>query len=150
MKNWNVSRKKNSYFGGYELVVEHTPEGEQDSKGKSSIWIKILTGVIIGFVNGFWGGGGGMICVPLLMQIIKLPEKKSHATTLLIMLPLSIASLVVYFKNGNLPLLDASKIGVGFVVGGLIGANLLKVISNVWLGIIFSIIIIVGGIKMLI
>ena len=115
-----------------------------------NIWIKLLTGVIIGFVNGFWGGGGGMICVPLLMNVIKLPEKKSHATTLLIMLPLSIASLVVYIMHGNLQIWDSVKIGVGFIIGGVIGANLLKVISNAWLGIVFSLIIIAGGIKMLI
>ena len=150
MKNWKISKKNNNYFGGQELEIQHIPDDKLKDNQNSNIWIKIFTGIIIGFVNGFWGGGGGMICVPLLMQVIRLPEKKAHATTLLIMLPLSIASLVVYFTKGNLPLVDATKIGVGFVTGGLIGALLLKIISNVWLGVVFSLIIIAGGIKMLI
>ena len=61
---------------------------------KISVWILIIIGLFIGFVNGFWGGGGGMICVPTLSMILGLEEKESHATTILIMLPLSIASLI--------------------------------------------------------
>ena len=148
MKNTKIYQKYNTLFGGKEWVIEHEPKEEIVSN--TNIWLKVLMGIIIGFVNGFWGGGGGMICVPLLMRIIKLPEKKSHATTLLIMLPLSIASLIIYFTKGNLPIEESIKIGVGFVVGGVIGAGLLKVVSNLWLGILFSIIIIVGGIKLLI
>lgn len=149
MKNIRITSGYNENFNAVEWQIdnENTPQQKEKSV---SIWIKLITGAVIGFVNGFWGGGGGMICVPLLSQIIKLPEKKAHATTLLVMLPLSIVSLVIYIIKGNLPWLDAFKIGVGFVAGGVIGAYLLKIISNVWLGIVFSIIIIAGGLKMII
>lgn len=147
MKKISVSVSPNCEFGGIEYELSLNPFSE---KPKSSVLIKLLTGALIGFVNGFWGGGGGMICVPLLMQIIKLSEKKAHATTLLIMLPLSLSSLVVYIISGNLQILNALKIGIGFVVGGMLGAIILKYISNLWLGIIFSLIIIAGGIKLLI
>lgn len=131
----------------YEVLGEYQ---SNDNHKDANIFIKLFTGAIIGFVNGFWGGGGGMICVPLLQNIIKLSEKKSHATTLLIMLPLCIASLVVYIINGNLPIIESIKVGVGFVIGGVLGAYILKKISNKWLGYIFSIIIIVGGVKLLV
>lgn len=147
MKNVNINSKYNLEFGAREWEVSNGNSNEQ--KENTSIWIKLITGAIIGFVNGFWGGGGGMICVPLLGQVIKLPEKKAHATTLLIMLPLSIVSLIIYIIKGNMPWIDACKIGIGFVAGGVIGAYLLKIISNVWLGIVFSIIIIAGGLKMI-
>ena len=38
----------------------------------------LIFGVVIGFINGFFGGGGGMIVVPVLYYIFKLPEKVSH------------------------------------------------------------------------
>lgn len=148
MKNIKITSRYNENFDVIEWQVENDCGSQQ--KENTSIWIKLITGALIGFVNGFWGGGGGMICVPLLSQVIKLPEKKAHATTLLIMLPLSIVSLVIYIIRGNLPWMDALKIGIGFVAGGVVGAYLLKVISNVWLGIVFSIIIIAGGLKMII
>ena len=118
-------------------------------KGDVGVFLKLLTGSIIGFINGFFGGGGGMICVPLLCKVIGLEEKKSHATTLLIMLPLSIASLVVYIFHKSLLYMESLKIGIGFVVGGVIGALLLKKMSNAWLCIIFSLVIIFGGVKLL-
>lgn len=148
MKKYDLKYRYNSEYAGHELLITNHSE-TKESKENTSLWIKLLTGALIGFVNGFWGGGGGMICVPLLTQVIKLPEKKAHATTLLIMLPLSIVSLIVYIMRGNMPWIDAMKIGVGFVVGGVAGACLLKVISNVWLSVVFSLIIIAGGLKMI-
>lgn len=144
-----MSGRNGNVLNGYDIEIIADTNKETKTK-KVGLWIKLITGAIIGFVNGFWGGGGGMICVPLLQNVIKLPEKKAHATTLLIMLPLSIASLVVYLFSGNLPIVDALKIGVGFVIGGVVGANILKKISNKWLGYLFSIIIIIGGVKMLV
>lgn len=149
MLNWKMSGRNGNVLNGYDIEIIADTNKETKTK-KVGLWIKLITGAIIGFVNGFWGGGGGMICVPLLQNVIKLPEKKAHATTLLIMLPLSIASLVVYLFSGNLPIVDALKIGVGFVIGGVVGANILKKISNKWLGYLFSIIIIIGGVKMLV
>lgn len=34
----------------------------------------ILFGTLIGIINGFFGGGGGMIVVPLLTKLFKLPQ----------------------------------------------------------------------------
>jgi len=148
MKNFKIDINQNKQFGGKEIVIETNVDGE-NQKQTNNLFVKLIMGVIIGFVNGFWGGGGGMICVPLLMQVIKLPEKNAHATTLLIMLPLSLSSLLIYILKGSMLWLDAIKISIGFVVGGVIGALALKKISNVWLGIVFSLIIIAGGVKML-
>lgn len=145
MKKIKIQKLKNIDYDGQEIEVKI---GDIE-KQSNNIIVKLLTGAIIGFVNGFWGGGGGMICVPLLMYVLKVPEKNSHATTLLIMLPLSIASLVVYLLNGNIEWLKALNIGGGFVIGGILGALILKKISNIWLGIVFSIIIIAGGVKLL-
>lgn len=149
MKNCEIRYNKNSENSWHEIEIRNVVKDNACSTN-TNIWIRLLTGAIIGFVNGFWGGGGGMICVPLLTQVIKLPDKNAHATTLLIMLPLSIVSFVVYIIRGSFPWIDALKIGVGFIVGGIIGANILKFINNVWLSIIFSGIIIAGGIRMII
>ena len=149
MGNWQIKTNKSGILDGKDIEIMYYPS-KPEQRQNTNIWIKLITGAIIGFVNGFWGGGGGMICVPLLMNVIKLPEKKAHATTLLIMLPLSIASLVVYVFKGNLPIVESIKIGIGFILGGVIGANLLKKISNKWLGYVFGIIIIIGGVKLII
>jgi uncharacterized membrane protein YfcA len=40
-------------------------------------------------------------------------------------------------------------VGIGFVLGGVIGALLLKKINNIILRIVFNIVIIAGGIRLL-
>lgn len=128
-----------------ELSTMQTPKKAR----KVNVFWLIIAGLIIGFVNGFWGGGGGMICVPILVNLLGLPEKKGHATTLLIMLPLCIASFVIYLIKGSVEVLTAVNVGVGFVVGGVLGALILKNINNLVLKLIFSLVIIAGGIKLL-
>lgn len=149
MKNFKVKKTYCASMGGVAYDVVLNENEQEDNRKNVNVFVKILTGIIIGFVNGFCGGGGGMMCVPLLNHMIKLPEKKSHATTLLIMLPLSIASLIVYSIGGNLPIEESLQIGIGFVLGGAVGAGVLKLISNAWLGVVFSLIIIFSGIKMI-
>lgn len=150
MKNVRIKSEGVDGIGGREYTVEFDTQNNENNNKNTNVFLKLFMGVIVGFVNGFWGGGGGMICVPILMKIIKLPTKKAHSTTLLIMLPLSIASLIVYIINGNLNYYDAGRVCIGFVLGGIIGANLLNKISNFWIGVVFSLIILVGGIKLLI
>lgn len=117
---------------------------------KSKHFLKIgLMGVLIGFINGFFGGGGGMICVPVLTNIFKLKEKVAHATAIFIMLPLSISSLIVYFMHGTLNENSLGLIIIGFAGGAIIGALILNKINNVILKLIFSFIILAAGIRML-
>lgn len=149
MKDFRVNLSSNIYFKSLEYTISFGAQQAPKKLVNVSVWIKLIIGAIIGFVNGFWGGGGGMICVPLLMKLVDNP-KKAHATTLLVMLPLSIASILVYMFSGAIPWLNVVKIGLGFVIGGLIGAYALKVVSNVWLEFIFAGIIVWSGIRMVV
>jgi len=142
-KNVKLKTKNDAVF-----LEFNTMQNNEKTANVATIWL-IIAGLFVGFVNGFWGGGGGMICVPILINLLKLPEKKGHATTILIMLPLCIASFVVYLIKGSFDFGLAINVGVGFVAGGVFGALLLKKINNTALKLIFGIIIIAGGVKML-
>lgn len=133
-----------SNMQGYEINTFPS----ETTKKVGLIWL-IVAGFVIGWVNGFWGGGGGMICVPVLISLLKLPEKSAHATTLLIMLPLSICSFIIYLVKGSVDVKMSVIVGAGFVVGGVLGAILLKNINNIVLRLFFAGIIIAGGVKML-
>ena len=41
----------------------------------------LLFGALIGLINGFFGGGGGMVVVPLLNKLFKMEQKKAQART---------------------------------------------------------------------
>ena len=152
LKNDNNNKKNVVKFQSISngMIAKISTMQNFKNQPKINIFWLILSGIIIGFVNGFWGGGGGMICGPILVNLLKLPEKKGHATTILIMLPLCIASFVVYLIKGSIELSIAIKVGIGFVIGGVLGAIILKKINNTILKLIFAVVIIVGGIKLII
>ena len=65
------------------------------------------------------GSGGGMVVVPLFES--KLEPHKAHATSIAIILPLSIISTVLYLKSGSFELLSALKFIPGGIAGALLG-----------------------------
>ncbi|NLL70949.1 MAG: sulfite exporter TauE/SafE family protein [Epulopiscium sp.] len=107
-------------------------------------------GIITGFVNGFFGSGGGIIVVPALESIVGLKKHEAHATAIGVILPLSILSAFVYMKQGLLTKGYLSWITLGGVLGGYIGAKWLPKISTSWLHKIFGIFMIVAAIRMMI
>lgn len=56
-----------------------------------------LTGAIAGLLNGLFGAGGGVAVVPLL-EHAGIDTKKSHATSIAIIAPLSLISSLLYFQ----------------------------------------------------
>ena len=90
-----------------------------------------------------------MIVVPLLMFALGLEEKQAHATAIFTILPISLASAIVYITNCNLSFENLSFTTLGFVVGGVLGALLLKKLNNSVIRIIFALIMIFAGIKIL-
>ena len=108
-----------------------------------------LIGLIIGFANGIFGAGGGMILILLLEKFFNIEEKKSHATSTAVILPLCIVSSLIMIKNYNLNWLMILLISLGGIIGGFIGAKFLNKISNTKLKKIFGFFIIITAVKMI-
>lgn len=108
-----------------------------------------LLGLIIGFANGIFGAGGGMLLVPALEKLFGTQEKKSHATTTAIILPLCIVSSFIMIKNYKLDWITILMISLGGMAGGFMGAKFLNKISDAKLKKIFGFFIIIAAIKMI-
>ena len=119
------------------------------AKTKNSIFISIITGAVAGLINGLFGGGGGMVVVPMLTKLLKYKSKNSHATAILIILPLSIISGALYLTFGNFEFSIGIPVIIGIIAGGVFGAILLSKLSSKWVMIIFSIVMAIAGGKML-
>ena len=146
-KRFNIG--KSEYSSDIAIDYRQTKTVPLKFTKSPSIVLLIIAGALIGAINGFFGGGGGMVCVPVLTMLLKLPEKEAHATTLLIMLPLCICSLITYFITNTFVWQQVGVIALAFVVGGVLGAILLKKLNNVVVGFIFAGIVIVAGVKLL-
>ena len=122
----------------------------QKSKSeKKNLILSIVSGILVGFINGFFGGGGGMIVVPLFIFLLELEEKTAHASSIFVILPLSITSAIIYITKGSVNLVNLSVVSIGVIAGGILGSILLKKLNNVVIRIIFSVIMVIAGIKLM-
>lgn len=108
-----------------------------------------LIGLITGFINGSFGSGGGTILVPILNDVIKIEEHKSHATALFIIFFFTGASSAIYIINGTYDFNLTWKVALGSIVGGIVGAKLLSRVTGKFLRVTFGIIMIIASIRMM-
>lgn len=110
----------------------------------------ILVGVFVGFTNGFLGAGGGMLLVPLSILILKLNTKVAHASAILIILPICIASGIIYIINGGFDFNVFLPCLIGTLIGGVLGTFLLSKLKNDIITLVFSFAMIASGVIMII
>lgn len=107
----------------------------------------LITGALGGLANGFFGSGGGLFLVPLFTKWMKMDERKAFASSVAVILPLSLISAVVYFIKGSLDLGGAWPYLVGGVLGGVISGFVFKKVPVNLLRRVFAILIIYGGMR---
>ncbi len=108
-----------------------------------------VAGAAAGLVNGFFGGGGGMVLVPMLTGKCGLDQRRAFATSVAIILPLCVLSSVIYFFRGGLDLTAALPYLAGGLVGGYLGSKLFKGLNMDWLRRGCALLILYGGVKSL-
>ena len=124
--------------------------GSKGSLTLPRIILLVVGGIIVGSIAGLFGGGGGIIVVPLLASVGLLEEREAHATSIAVILPMAVVSMAVYFATGTkLEYEPSAAVTIGVLLGGLIGTFLLKKLPQDVLKIIFYVVMIVAGIKML-
>ena len=107
-----------------------------------------LSGAAAGFVNGFFGAGGGMVLVPLLIHAAKMEDKRAFSSSVCIILPLCLVSLAVYASNGLLPLHEALPYLLGGAVGGVLAGLLFRKVSARLLHLALGALILFGGVRL--
>ena len=112
--------------------------------------LNLFLAALIGCVNGFFGGGGGMLCVPFLEKVIKMPTKKAHATAIAIIAPITLFSACVYLFKGAAPFPELWYSTGGVVAGGIVGALLLNKLPSGIVGGVFALMMAAAGIRLMI
>ena len=91
-----------------------------------------------------------MIVVPALIHLFKLKDNKARATSVFAILPMVITSGVFYYSSNSIDWNIGIKCALGGILGGYIGAKLLKRVSAKILKIFFTGFLIYMSIKMII
>ena len=123
---------------------------KEERRDKKIGLLAVFVGCVVGFLNGFLGGGGGMVCVPFFEHFLGIEKKKAHATAIAVIFPLSLISSFVYVFGGVISSNILLMVGIGVLIGGIFGSFLLKFLPTKIIGLIFSILMIVSGAKLII
>lgn len=113
-------------------------------KAKKERITSVGCGLAVGAANSLFGGGGGMLAVPLL-QKTGLDEKRAHATAILVILPISLVSFLVYALRGLCDFNVLIPTAIGVSVGGGVGAKLLGKLSVKYVNLTFAFLQLAAG-----
>lgn len=158
-----MSRDKRNFFDFlflsiffYSADFTHVPPADGKTNGSHAERIVndmkdkykyVITGALAGGANGFFGSGGGLFLVPLFTKWLKMEQRKAFATSVAVILPLSLVSAIVYLFKGQIDLGMAWPYLLGGLAGGIVSGRIFGKIPVTLLRRAFGLLIIYGGIR---
>jgi uncharacterized membrane protein YfcA len=104
---------------------------------------------IAGIVSGLLGVGGGVIKVPTMNLLSRIPVKVASATSNFMIGVTAAASASVYFLRGEVHPLLAGPLMIGVVAGAAVGTRLLRRTPPTTVKVLFAVLLIFISINML-
>lgn len=114
-----------------------------------SKWIARVAGAAAGLANGCFGGGGGMVFLPILSRWGDLSQRKLYATCVGVIFPVCLVSAAVYIFRGGVSLASALPYLLGGLIGGWFGGKLYGKVSTKLLKWLFAAFLFYAGVKYL-
>ncbi len=118
-------------------------------KGLKKYGGALLAGGLSGLANGLFGAGGGMLLLPVLEKTTSLKPRELFASSVCIILPISLVSVGVYFLQGGDFATEAVPYLLGGAGGGVLAGLLLKRLPTKLLHYVLGAFILWGGIRLL-
>jgi len=116
----------------------------------TTVLIIIVIGLFTGLLAGMLGIGGGLIVIPALILVLGFSQHEAQGTSLAMMLPpIGIVAAWNYYKAGHVDLKVALILALAFIAGSVFGSKIAIGLSENVLKKIFSIFLVLVGLKML-
>ena len=112
-------------------------------------WPARIAGAAAGAANGLFGGGGGMVFLPILARWGGLPQRKLYATCVGVIFPVCLVSAGAYVWQGGVTLSAALPYLAGGLCGGLLGGRLYARVPTALLQRLFAALLLYAGVRYL-
>jgi uncharacterized membrane protein YfcA len=106
----------------------------------------VAIGLAAGVFSALFGVGGGIIAVPLLVLVARLPERSATATSLGAIGITVLAGAVVFGLRGDIRFGYAALVGIPAVAGVLVGTSLQQRITTTTLTYGFAVVLAATGV----
>lgn len=105
----------------------------------------LVAGTAAGAVTGLFGGGGGMVLIPLMTMLTDLKERELFACSIAVILPICLVSLILGHDAGEVTFHDTLPWLTGSTLGGILAGITGQRIPVKWLHRCLGILILWGG-----
>ena len=123
-------------------------ETREKTISKQMMVFAIGASFFAGIISSFFGIGGGIIFVPLMVVGMGMAMKKAAPTSQMILLFASLSGVVVHSLLGHPDFLQAGFLAIGSFIGGLVGARLSIDIKERYLQLLVSAVIVIAAAKL--
>ena len=137
-------------FSAAYIFLRKKLETKEKTLSKQMIVFAIGASFFAGIVSSFFGIGGGIIFVPLMVVGMGMAMKRAAPTSQLILLFASLSGVIVHSILGHPDFLQAGLLAIGSFFGGLVGARLSLDIKERYLQILVSVVILIAAGKLFI
>lgn len=112
--------------------------------------LSIVTGLATGCLSALLGIGGGVILVPIMVYLLKVPIQQAVGTSLLVIIPTAVVGAWKHYSLNHVNVKLALLLALGAVVGAYIGALTTSMIPAGVLQKLFGILLLITAARMLI
>ena len=105
-----------------------------------------IFGIITGFIAGFFGLGGGMVLIPMLL-FVGFSMKNAIAISIVQMVFTSTYGTFLNFKENRSLLKDGLFLGSGGFIGGILSGTIINYIDGIYLQYLFILIVMLAILK---
>lgn len=110
----------------------------------------LLIGLVAGFFSALFGVGGGIVMVPLLILLIRFPERAAMATSLAAIGVIASVGVISYGVRGEVNVGAAAVVGLPAAVGAIVGTGIQQRVTGRALGLGFAAFLVVVGVLLLV
>ena len=123
-------------------------ETKEKTISKQMMVFAIGASFFAGIISAFFGIGGGIIFVPLMVAGMGMAMKKAAPTSQLILLFSSLSGVITHSILGHPDFTQAGFLAIGSFIGGLVGARLSLDVKERYLQILVSVVILIASAKL--
>lgn len=109
----------------------------------------ILVSLVVGFLSGIFGVGGGSLMVPTMILFFFFPPHVATATSMFMIFPTSVLSSITHITLGNVDWLIALALVPGAWIGAKVGVYLNTKFKSKTIVLLLRTILIVVGIRLI-
>src|SRR5437660_11976619 len=93
----------------------------------------LAIGAVTGVAGGLLGVGGGFVMVPVMVYLLKTPQREANGTSLAVIVPVAIVGATILGQGHQVDIQVGVILAIGAVGGAVLGARLTRRVSDIGL-----------------